>query len=201
MWLLISEIYPTKIRGKAMSLATLTVWGTNWVVTATFLSLIRAAGPAITFWIYACLCVAAFIFCYVFVPETKGRTLEAIEHHWRHFGHRPEDHINSILGIKSDNIPSPAVSGAALGVSLTFVEIAFSFRGRISRATFWLAFLCLLVAQIVFLLTLSAVSDSLDLAGIALVFIVWYPLIAWVSLAVQVEALARSRRNRMGGSH
>jgi SP family galactose:H+ symporter-like MFS transporter len=88
MWLLISEIYPTKIRGKAMSLATLSVWGSNWVVAGTFLSLIRAAGPAGTFWIYACICVAAFLFCYTFVPETKGRTLEEIEHHWRHFGKR-----------------------------------------------------------------------------------------------------------------
>jgi SP family arabinose:H+ symporter-like MFS transporter len=89
MWLLISEIYPTKIRGKAMSLAALSVWGSNWIVAGTFLSLLNHAGPAKTFWIYACLCVAAFIFCYVFVPETKGRTLEAIEHHWRHFGEKP----------------------------------------------------------------------------------------------------------------
>ena len=44
MWLLISEIYPTKIRGKAMSLATLSVWGSNWVVAVTFLSLLHAAG-------------------------------------------------------------------------------------------------------------------------------------------------------------
>jgi sugar porter (SP) family MFS transporter len=89
MWLLISEIYPTKIRGKAMSLAALSVWGSNWVVTITFLSLVRAAGPAGTFWIYGGICVMAFIFCYVFVPETKGRTLEAIERHWRHFGEKP----------------------------------------------------------------------------------------------------------------
>ena len=43
MWLLISEIYPTKIRGKAMSLATLSVWGSNWVVAGTFLSLLNHA--------------------------------------------------------------------------------------------------------------------------------------------------------------
>jgi sugar porter (SP) family MFS transporter len=88
MWLLISEIYPTKIRGKAMSLAALSVWGSNWVVAGTFLSLLHHAGPAKTFWLYGSICVAAFIFCYAFVPETKGRTLEAIEHHWQHFGEK-----------------------------------------------------------------------------------------------------------------
>ncbi len=88
-WLLASEIYPTKIRGKAMSLATLSVWGANWLVAGTFLSLIHAAGPAGTFWIFAAICVLAFVFCYAFVPETKGKTLEAIERHWRHFGEKP----------------------------------------------------------------------------------------------------------------
>jgi SP family galactose:H+ symporter-like MFS transporter len=89
MWLLISEIYPTKIRGKAMSLATLSVWGANWLVAVTFLTLLHRAGPARTFWLYGSISVAAFIFCYVFVPETKGRTLEQIEHHWQHFGDKP----------------------------------------------------------------------------------------------------------------
>ena len=86
VWLLISEIYPTRIRGEAMSLATLSVWGANWVVAGTFLSLIHAAGPAGTFWTFAVICVLAFVFCLAFVPETKGKTLEAIEAHWRRFG-------------------------------------------------------------------------------------------------------------------
>lgn len=90
VWLLISEIYPTKIRGKAMSLATLSVWGANWVVAGTFLSLIRGAGPAGAFWIFAFICVLAFVFCFAFVPETKGKTLEAIERHWRHFGRKDQ---------------------------------------------------------------------------------------------------------------
>ncbi len=83
-WVLLSEIYPTKIRGKAMSLGTLSIWGANWFVAETFLSLVNAAGPAGTFWIFAVVCVAAFIFCYALVPETKGKSLEEIERHWRH---------------------------------------------------------------------------------------------------------------------
>jgi len=85
-WLLISEIYPTKIRGKAMSLATLTVWGANWVVAGTFLSLIHGVGFSGTFWIYAVICLFAFLFCLAFVPETKNKSLEDIERHWRQFG-------------------------------------------------------------------------------------------------------------------
>jgi SP family galactose:H+ symporter-like MFS transporter len=86
VWLLISEIYPTNIRGKAMSVATLMVWGANWVVAGTFLSLIHRVGSTGTFWIYAVICLLAFVFCLAFVPETKNRSLEDIERHWRHFG-------------------------------------------------------------------------------------------------------------------
>jgi len=83
VWLLISEIYPTKTRGKAMSLAILAVWATNWVVAGTFLSVIHTVGAAGTFWIFAVLSALAFAFCFVFVPETKGKSLEDIERHWR----------------------------------------------------------------------------------------------------------------------
>jgi len=88
VWLLISEIYPTKIRGKAMSLATLFNWGADCLITGTFLTLIRLAGTAGTFWIYAFISALGFAFCYVFVPETKGKSLEAIENHWRQMGAR-----------------------------------------------------------------------------------------------------------------
>ncbi|MCL5005954.1 MAG: sugar porter family MFS transporter [Acidobacteria bacterium] len=81
-WLLISEIYPTTIRGQAMSVASLTIWIFDLLVSVTFLSLVGAVGTKFSFWIYAAACVAAFVFSYYLVPETKGRTLEEIENSW-----------------------------------------------------------------------------------------------------------------------
>lgn len=78
-WLLISEIFPLALRGRAMSLAAVSNWGFNLVVTLTFLSLIAAFGPAGTFLLYAALTGIAILFTAAMVPETKGRTLEAIE--------------------------------------------------------------------------------------------------------------------------
>jgi SP family galactose:H+ symporter-like MFS transporter len=82
-WLLISEIYPLSARGAAMSLATMANWGANFVVAVTFLSLVNAIGRPATFWLYGAVGAAAWIFAYALVPETKGRTLEEIEAHWR----------------------------------------------------------------------------------------------------------------------
>ncbi|HEY1499308.1 MAG TPA: sugar porter family MFS transporter [Acidobacteriaceae bacterium] len=81
-WVVISEIFPTKIRGRAASIATSTLWTSTLVVTLTFLSLIRWLGVSGTFGIYAVLSVAAFIFIWKMVPETKGKTLEQIQHEW-----------------------------------------------------------------------------------------------------------------------
>jgi len=80
-WLLIAEIYPLKIRGRGMSLATLANWGFNLLVASTFLTLVDKLGKPQTFWLYAVLTVGAIIFCYFFIPETKGLTLENIEEH------------------------------------------------------------------------------------------------------------------------
>jgi sugar porter (SP) family MFS transporter len=77
-WLLISEIYPLRVRGVAMSIATMSNWAFNLLVALTFLILLNSLGPAQTFWMYAVLSVAAFLFSYRYVPETKGRALEEI---------------------------------------------------------------------------------------------------------------------------
>jgi MFS transporter, SP family, galactose:H+ symporter len=82
-WLLISEIYPLKIRGVAMSVATSANWGANLFVALTFLTLIQATGRSSTFWIYGLVGVGAWLFTWFYVPETKGRSLEDIESHWK----------------------------------------------------------------------------------------------------------------------
>jgi SP family galactose:H+ symporter-like MFS transporter len=82
-WLLVSEIYPLKVRGLAMSIASEANWGSNLIVALTFLTLIQFIGRAGTFWFYAVIGAFAFVFAYLLVPETKGRTLEEIENHWR----------------------------------------------------------------------------------------------------------------------
>jgi sugar porter (SP) family MFS transporter len=78
-WLLISEIYPVKIRGQAMSVATMANWGANFVVTVSFLTLLGAIGNAGTFFLFAALSVLALAYFHRHVPETKIRSLQAIE--------------------------------------------------------------------------------------------------------------------------
>ena len=78
-WLLISEIYPLRIRGLAEGTAAAANWAANLLVSLTFLTLVEALGPTKTFWLYALFAIAAWIFSYYLVPETKGRTLEEIE--------------------------------------------------------------------------------------------------------------------------
>lgn len=78
-WLLISEIYPVAIRGRAMSVATIANWGANFVVTVCFLSLLAAIGDDGTFFLFGFLTLVALGYFYRQVPETKNRTLPEIE--------------------------------------------------------------------------------------------------------------------------
>lgn len=84
-WILCSEIFPNKIRGRAMSAATFTIWASCYIVAQTFpmLNESRHIGPALTFWIYSAVSLASFVFVLLMVPETKGRTLEEIGASWR----------------------------------------------------------------------------------------------------------------------
>jgi sugar porter (SP) family MFS transporter len=78
-WLIISEIYPLRIRGLAMSFATAISWVSNLVVSFTFPILLSQLGPSQTFALYAGITLFAFIFSFYLVPETKGLSLEQIE--------------------------------------------------------------------------------------------------------------------------
>jgi len=82
-WLILSEIYPLRIRGRAMSAGTIANWGANLIVALSFLSLTQKIGKAPTFWLFGIISISSWFFAYFLVPETKGRTLEEIEAHWR----------------------------------------------------------------------------------------------------------------------
>ena len=82
-WLILSEIYPLRIRGRAMSVGTVANWGANLIVALSFLTLTQILGKPATFWLYGIVSIAAWLFAFFLVPETKGRSLEEIETHWR----------------------------------------------------------------------------------------------------------------------
>lgn len=84
-WIICAEIFPTRVRGRAMSLATFTIWSTCYLVAQTFpmLNDSPSLGPAKTFWIYGAFSLLGLLFVLARVPETKGRTLEEIEESWQ----------------------------------------------------------------------------------------------------------------------
>ncbi len=81
-WIVISEIFPNRVRGLAMSIATFVLWTACYLVSQTFPMMVDGIGSAATFWVYAGCSLASLIFVWVAVPETKGRTLEEIEESW-----------------------------------------------------------------------------------------------------------------------
>jgi len=78
-WVIIAEIFPNRIRGAAMSVAVTALGIACFILTFTFPALNQNFGPAFTFWLYAAICIAGFVFIKLRLPETKGKTLEEIE--------------------------------------------------------------------------------------------------------------------------
>lgn len=78
-WVILSEIFPNRVRGLAMSIATFALWAACFLLTYTFPLLNRALKVSGTFWLYGIICILGFIFIYRKLPETKGKTLEQIE--------------------------------------------------------------------------------------------------------------------------
>jgi SP family arabinose:H+ symporter-like MFS transporter len=82
VWVVMSEIFPTKIRGRAMSIATVCLWIACFLVSLTFPVLADKFDESFTFWIYALMCGFNFVFVWQVLPETKGKSLEEIEKQW-----------------------------------------------------------------------------------------------------------------------
>jgi sugar porter (SP) family MFS transporter len=78
-WVLISEIFPNHIRGKAVSVAVIALWAAYFVLVFTFPLIEKRFGDAAAFWGYAVVCVAGFVFLWFRLPETRGKSLEEIE--------------------------------------------------------------------------------------------------------------------------
>ncbi len=89
VWVVLSEIYPTRIRGRAMGIATLLLWSANFLVSQTFPVinehpwLVNTFHHAFPFWLYAFFCAVTIAVVALLVPETKGKSLEEIERLWR----------------------------------------------------------------------------------------------------------------------
>jgi sugar porter (SP) family MFS transporter len=81
-WTVINEVFPSHIRSRGVALATAVNWGSAWLVSQFFLSLVDLLGSSLTFWLFAVFCVLGFIWVYRIVPETKGKTLEQIQSMW-----------------------------------------------------------------------------------------------------------------------
>jgi sugar porter (SP) family MFS transporter len=104
-WLIISEIFPLSVRGIGSSIGALSNWLFNGIVAFTFFKIVKGltlpetsivlkgedlGNPAGAFYLYAIVGIAGLVWGYFFIPETKGRTLEQIEEHWRQ-GKKPKD--------------------------------------------------------------------------------------------------------------
>jgi len=80
-WVLISELFPNKIRGKAVAIAVAAQWTANYFISSTYPAMMEFSG-ALTYWFYGLMSIISFFFVWKMVPETKGKTLEEVEELW-----------------------------------------------------------------------------------------------------------------------
>ena len=83
VWTVINEIFPGRVRGRAVAVCTAVNWGSAFLVSQFFLSLVGAIGSSATFWLFAAFSVVGWVWVYVYVPETKGQSLEQIQQIWK----------------------------------------------------------------------------------------------------------------------
>ncbi len=79
VWMMVTEVLPSDVRGKGVSVAMMVNWLVNIVVTLTFLIMLAQIGSTVTFWLFSAISVAFIFYVYFDVPETKGKSLEEIE--------------------------------------------------------------------------------------------------------------------------
>ncbi|MFZ1992950.1 MAG: sugar porter family MFS transporter [Solirubrobacteraceae bacterium] len=89
-WLMTAELYPNRLRGIGASTATVANWSANLLISVTFLSAVTALGKDVVFWIYAAFAALGIVFVRFCVPETKGHSLEDIDHYWNNGRRWPE---------------------------------------------------------------------------------------------------------------
>ena len=82
-WVVVSEIFPNAIRGKAMAIATLSLWVGNFLVGQLTPLMLETFGSSWTFWVFALCCSPALWITWKLIPETKGKSLEMIENYWK----------------------------------------------------------------------------------------------------------------------
>ncbi|GMK41910.1 arabinose-proton symporter [Paenibacillus sp. CCS19] len=83
VWVLLAEIFPNHIRGRATAIASMALWAADYVVSQTFPPMLESVGAASTFWIYGVMGVITVVFTWRVIPETKGKSLEEIETMWK----------------------------------------------------------------------------------------------------------------------
>ncbi|GAB1450436.1 D-xylose transporter XylE [Draconibacterium sp.] len=81
-WVLISELFPNKIRGKAVAVAVAAQWAANYFISSTYPAMMEFSSGG-TYWFYGVMSILSFFFVWKMIPETKGKTLEEMEHLWK----------------------------------------------------------------------------------------------------------------------